>query len=119
LHRQNDFEDFNLEPLLPHRYSQNGPYIAVGDVDGNGFDDFWVGGPARVPGKMFLQQQNGKFVNRNMPDSGYEDMGGVLFDADGDKDLDLYVVSGGNAYNPLSAPYQDRLYVNDGKAIFR
>jgi len=119
LHRQYDFEDFNLEPLLPHRYSQNGPYIAVGDVDGNGLEDFWVGGPARVPGKMFLQGQNGKFSSGNMQDSGYEDMGGVLFDADGDKDLDLYVVSGGNSYNPLSAPYQDRLYSNDGKGNFQ
>jgi len=118
LHRQYDFEDFNLEPLLPHRYSSNGPYIAVGDVDGNGLEDFWVGGPARVPGKMFLQSKNGTFSSRNMPDSGYEDMGGVLFDADGDKDLDLYVVSGGNSYNPLSAPYQDRLYNNDGKGNF-
>ena len=118
LHRQYNFEDFNLEPLLPHRYSQNGPYIAVGDVDGNGLEDFWVGGPARVPGKMFLQNKNGKFSSRNMPDSGYEDMGGALFDADGDKDLDLYVVSGGNSYNPLSAPYQDRLYSNDGKGNF-
>ena len=118
LHRQYNFEDFNLEPLLPHRYSLNGPYVAVGDVDGNGLEDFWVGGPARVPGNVFLQQQNGKFNSRNMPDSGYEDMGGVLFDADGDKDLDLYVVSGGNSYNPLSAPYQDRLYNNDGKGNF-
>ena len=118
LHRQYNFEDFNLEPLLPHRYSQNGPSIAVGDVDGNGLEDFWVGGPAKVPGKLFLQQQDGKFRSRNMPDSGYEDMGGVLFDADGDKDLDLYVVSGGNSYNPLSAPYQDRLYSNDGKGKF-
>ncbi|HZH96443.1 MAG TPA: VCBS repeat-containing protein [Flavisolibacter sp.] len=118
LHTQLEFEDFNLEPLLPHRYSQNGPFITVGDVDGNGLEDFWVGGPARVPGKLFLQGQNGKFSARDMPDPGYEDMGGVLFDADGDKDLDLYVVSGGNAYNPLSAPYQDRLYINDGKGNF-
>lgn len=119
IHRQRDFEDFNLEPLLPHRFSHNGPYLAAGDVDNNGKEDFWMGGAAMIPGKLFLQQLNGKFIIKNMPDSGYEDMGGVLFDTDGDRDLDLYIVSGGNAYNPLTAPYQDRLYINDGKANFK
>jgi hypothetical protein len=118
LHRQYSFEDFNHEPLLPHRFSKNGPYLATGDVDGNGLEDVWIGGPAKVPGKLLLQQANGKLIGINMPDSGYEDMGGVLFDADGDKDLDLYVVSGGNVYNPLTATYQDRLYGNDGKGNF-
>jgi hypothetical protein len=114
IHRQHDFEDFNYEPLLPHRYSHNGPCMATGDVDGNGMEDFWMGGPAKMPGRLFLQQAYGTFINKAMPDSGYEDMGGVFFDADGDKDLDLYVVSGGNAYNPLTAPYEDRLYLNNG-----
>ncbi len=117
-HFQKPFEDFNHEPLLPHRFSVNGPYIAAGDVDKNGFEDFWLSGPARVPGKLFLQQASGSFISRDMPDSGYEDMGGVFFDADGDQDLDLYVVSGGNIYNPLTAPYQDRLYVNNSKGKF-
>lgn len=119
MHIQHDFEDFNLEPLLPHRFSHNGPYLATGDVDNNGKEDFWIGGAAMIPGKLFLQQLNGKFIMKDMPDSGYEDMGGVLFDADGDEDLDLYVVSGGNTYNPFTAPYQDRLYINDGKANFK
>ncbi|HZF66322.1 MAG TPA: VCBS repeat-containing protein, partial [Chitinophagaceae bacterium] len=118
LHYQKPFEDFNHEPLLPHRFSANGPYMAAGDVDNNGFEDLWIGGPARVPGTLLLQQSNGSFISRSMPDSGYEDMGGVFFDADGDADLDLFVVSGGNAYNALTAPYQDRLYKNDGNGVF-
>jgi hypothetical protein len=119
IHTENKFEDFDHEPLLPHRYSRNGPYLASGDIDGNGLEDFWMGGPAKINGKIFLQQPDGKFINKDMPDPGYEDAGGLLFDADGDKDLDLYVVSGGNEYNPLSAPYQDRLYINDGKGNFK
>ncbi len=119
IHIQKPFEDFNHEPLLPHRFSVNGPFLAAGDVDNNGLEDLWVGGPARVPGKLFLQQADGVFTDRVLPDSGYEDMGGVFFDADGDNDLDLYVVSGGNVYNPLTAPYQDRLYLNDNKGNFQ
>jgi hypothetical protein len=118
IHHQNSFEDFNYEPLLPHRFSVNGPCTATGDVDKNGLEDLWIGGPAKVAGKLLLQQPGGTFIQKNMPDSGYEDTGGVLFDADNDKDLDLYVVSGGNVYNPLSEPYQDRLYLNDGKGNF-
>ncbi|HEX8528805.1 MAG TPA: FG-GAP-like repeat-containing protein, partial [Cytophagales bacterium] len=116
-HQENPFEDFNLEPLLPHRFSRNGPQLAAGDADGDGREDVWVGGPAGIAGKLLLRRP-GKFIARELPDPGYEDAGGLLFDADGDKDLDLYVVSGGNEYNPGSAPYQDRLYVNDGKGRF-
>ena len=117
-HKENDFEDFNFEPLLPHRFSQNGPKISSGDVDGNGLEDFWVGGPAMIAGKIFFQQINGTFEIKDMPDKGYEDQEGLFFDADNDKDLDLYVVSGGDEYNPLTATYQDRLYFNDGKGNF-
>lgn len=120
VHQENEFEDFNHEPLLPHRYSRNGPYIATGDVDGNGLEDFYIGGSAGNAGQLFLQQQQPgkKFSIKEMPDAGFEDMGTLFFDADGDQDLDLYVVSGGSEYNALTATYQDRLYFNDGKGSF-
>lgn len=118
-HVENSFDDFDFEPLLPHKFSRNGPYIAIGDVDRNGHEDFWIGGPAKIPGKIFLQQSNGQFLLRSLPDSGFEDMGGIMFDANGDKNLDLYVVSGGNEYNSKTAAYQDRLYINDGKGNFK
>ncbi|NEW83044.1 MAG: VCBS repeat-containing protein [Mariniphaga sp.] len=118
-HIENTFEDFDFEPLLPHRFSLEGPRMAVGDVDKNGLEDLWIGGPHNIPGKLFLQQSNGAFLAKNMPDSVYEDEGGVFFDANGDKNLDLYVVSGGNEFKPNSASYQDRLYINDGKGNFK
>ncbi|MBC7891913.1 MAG: VCBS repeat-containing protein, partial [Sphingobacteriaceae bacterium] len=115
---ENEFEDFNVEPLLPHRFSRQGPCLAVGDVNGDGRDDVFVGGAAKQAGRLFLQTPGGTFTGREMPDPGFEDTGAHLFDADGDGDLDLYVVSGGNEYNPLTAAYQDRFYRNDSKGNF-
>ena len=117
-HQENSFEDFNFEPLLPHRFSTQGPSMAVGDANGDGREDVWVGGPAKIAGTLLMQQANGSFKGQSMPDAGYEDTGGAFFDADHDGDLDLYVVSGGSEYQPLSAPYQDRLYRNDGLGHF-
>jgi hypothetical protein len=117
-HQENTYEDFNLEPLVPHRFSRNGPQLASGDMDGDGLEDFWMSGAASIAGKLFFQQKDGKFISKDMPDPGFEDAQGSLFDADNDQDLDLYVVSGGNEYNPLTATYQDRLYLNDGSGNF-
>ncbi|QHT67380.1 VCBS repeat-containing protein [Rhodocytophaga rosea] len=118
IHQENKFEDFNLEPLVPHRFSRNGPQLASGDMNGDELQDFWMSGAASIAGKLFFQQNDGTFISKDMPDPGFEDAQGSLFDADNDKDLDLYVVSGGNEYNPLTATYQDRLYLNDGRGNF-
>jgi len=118
-HTETPFEDFDYEPLLPHRFSREGPRMAVADVDRNGLEDLWIGGPDHIPGKMFLQQMDGTFLSVNMPDSIHEDAGGIFFDANGDGWPDLYVVSGGNEFKPYSSSYQDRLYINDGKGNLR
>lgn len=119
LHKENLFEDFNYEPLLPHRFSRSGPYISVGDINADGLEDCWIGGADNKSGKIYIQEKTGKFSIKNLPDTTHEDIGGLLFDADGDKDLDLYVVSGGNEYNANTKNYQDRLYKNDGKGNFK
>ncbi len=123
-HKQKDFIDFDIQRLLPHKFSEYGPALTVGDIDGNGFDDFIVGGSAFNSATIFLQQANGKFIQKSlMPDSVIKnkpgnDLGILLFDADNDGDLDLYITSGGyeNAHN--SATYQDMLFINDGKGHF-
>ncbi len=119
-HEEFTVVDFKLTPLLPHKYSMNGPGIAVGDVDGNGLDDVYVGADKGYERTIFLQMEPGQFTERTLSvdAAAYEDMGALFFDADGDGDLDLYVVSGGNIAPPGAAAYQDRLYLNDGTGRF-
>ncbi len=118
-HQENEFVDFKLQPLLPHMHSKNGPGIAVGDTNDDGLEDFYVGGAAGFSGELFIQNSNGQFSRKKLKlDSVSEDLGVLLFDADGDTDLDLYIVSGGSSQSPNSSLFKDRLYVNDGSGNF-
>ncbi|WP_460923333.1 VCBS repeat-containing protein [Pontibacter brevis] len=119
-HRENDFVDFKLQPLLMQKYSQGGPGIAVGDVNGDGLEDFYAGGSSDASGKLYLQTAAGKFTQAPFTDGVKhgDDMGALFFDADSDGDLDLYVVSGGSEFKEGAAEYQDRLYMNNGKGAF-
>lgn len=121
-HIENSYDDFQKEVLLPHKQSENGPYIAVADVDGNGHEDFFVGGAANQSGTLYLQQNDGTFTKgQSQPwqsDKRSEDLGCLFFDADNDADLDLYVVSGGNEFVDGAPELQDRLYLNNGKGRF-
>lgn len=123
VHKENPFIDYKREPLLPHQFSQSGPFIATGDINGDRLEDFYIGNARGSSGKMFVQNGNGTFNESNKSvweqDKGYEDMGCVLFDSDNDNDLDLYVVSGGSEEELQNNYYQDRLYVNDGKGNFK
>ncbi|TKK70211.1 RNA-binding protein [Ilyomonas limi] len=121
--KERDFVDYNIQATLPHKLSQYGPGIAVGDIDGNGFDDFYIGGTSGTPGVFFMQNAAGKFTLDSSrftqkDDPLYEDMGVLFFDADNDGDLDLYLVSGSYEIPPNDPISQDRLYINDGKGIF-
>jgi len=123
--REKENVDFTVQRMLPHKFSQYGPGIAVGDVDGDGLDDLVVGGSAGYSAELFLQQPDGRFLQRPLEaDSARsaakraDDLGLLLFDVDGDGDADLYIAAGGYENPENSAAYQDRLYLNDGRGNF-
>jgi hypothetical protein len=118
-HEESVVNDFEVQPLVRRKYSQMGPGIAIGDVDSDGLDDFFIGGALGQSGAIYKQTREGNFVvNSYIPTEKNEDMGCLFFDADQDGDLDLYVSSGGVEFNDLNKRYLDRLFVNDGKGNY-
>lgn len=117
-HTENDFVDFKYQPLLPHKHSQLGPALAVGDLDGDKREDFIVGGSAHRTATIFYQQKDGIFIATSFEEKISEDMGVLLIDVDNDNDLDIYCVSGSTEFGKTSQHYQSRLYKNLGKGKF-
>lgn len=118
-HEEDDFDDFKHgQAIIPHKFSQMGPGIAVGDINNDNLEDFVVGGSAGKPATLFFQQSDGTFQTDLLPAKEEEDMGILLFDADNDGDLDLYCVSGSSEFDLDSTKYQDRLYRNYGNGNF-
>ncbi len=120
-HTEDAFDDMARQPLLPHSLATQGPALAVADVNSDGIDDFFIGGAKGQTAALFLQNSNG-FIRSMQPafaaDSLYEDVDALFFDADGDGDKDLYVVSGGNEWFGRNDLLNDRLYLNDGNGHF-
>jgi hypothetical protein len=121
-HVENDFNNFERDRLLFHMLSNEGPHVAVGDVNGDGLQDIFICNAKDSPGALYIQDKNGHFKRTNEAlfeaDKICEDTDCAFFDADGDGDLDLYVASGGNEFPSSSSALADRLYINDGKGNF-
>lgn len=121
-HIENSYNDYNIEPLLPHQASMLGSGVAVADINGDDLEDFYIGGASGQSGALFVQNNQGQFnrISNSIweADKEKEDMSALFFDADTDGDKDLYVVSGGNEVSEDLSNFQDRLYINNGKGNF-
>jgi len=122
IHKEQFFDDYKHQILLPHKFSQQGPALAKADVNGDGLEDFYVGGALGKPGYLYLQLLSGGFLKtENTPWERHkftEDIDALFLDVDNDNDMDLYVVSGGNEFESNNPAYLDRLYLNDGTGKF-
>ncbi|MDI1304268.1 MAG: VCBS repeat-containing protein [bacterium] len=120
-HKENDYIDFDYEGLISKELSQEGPSLAVADINGDGNDDVFIGGAKGQAGKIYLNNGNDNYTISNQKDidtdANYEDTAASFFDVDGDGDQDLLVGSGGNEKED-QANYKNRLYLNNGKGIF-
>lgn len=117
-HQENEYNDFDHERLIYHMRSTEGPGFAKADINRDGLDDFFLGGSVGKVSAIYLQTQQGDFRKLNTAvfdaDSLSEDVAAEFFDADGDKDLDLIVVTSAVESSLRSVESLDRLYLNDG-----
>jgi hypothetical protein len=121
-HMENGYLDYEREILMPEKLSAEGPALVKADFNGDGLEDLYIGGAKYQSPALFIQQKDGSYVEDKKSeitkDILYEDVDAVAFDIENDGDLDLYVMSGGNAAPEGDANLEDRIYLNDGNAHF-
>jgi enediyne biosynthesis protein E4 len=120
-HRETFFFDYGFQPLIQQKYSQEGPFISTGDMNGDGLEDFFIGGAFKQSGKIFLQQKDGTFRSKDLVTGtkNEEDMQSIIFDANGDGYPDLLIAGGSSEFEITSSFYRPRLYINDGRGNFK
>ncbi len=121
-HQENNYNDFDHEGLIYKLLSQEGPSLAIADVNGDGNEDIYIGGAKGLSGTLYSHQGNGKITATSQvafeEDAKFEDTAAAFFDADADGDMDLMIGSGGNEVGDARS-YRPRLYLNNGEGVFK
>ena len=121
--KENNFDDFKVQLLLPQKQSEMSSPLVIGDVNNDGLDDFYVGNAKGEKAALFIQKENGKFTETNQKlfnlEKEFEDTDAKFIDIDNDSDLDLYITSGGYEVETNNKLLQDRIYINNGKGRFK
>ena len=121
--KENNFNDFKKQILLPQKQSEMSSPLVIGDVNNDGLDDFYVGNAKGEKAALFIQKENGKFTETNQKlfnlEKEFEDTDAKFIDIDNDSDLDLYITSGGYEVETNNKLLQDRIYINNGKGRFK
>lgn len=122
-HRENNYFDEDKELLIPERLSREGPAVLYADFNQDKIKDFFIGGARDQPAQILIGTSEGTFKNLFVSDfdrdRGFEDVGAATIDIDRDGDLDIYVGSGGNEVISPNPQYEDRIYINNGKGVFK
>lgn len=118
-HTENEYQDFDVQPLLLSQHSRQGPCLVAADIDEKKGDELYIGGAKGIPSQILFQMGNGQYRSTSLSDPESEDVDAAFFDFDLDGDLDLYVVTGGVEFGEKAPEYQDRLYLNDGSGEFQ
>ncbi|HEY5463196.1 MAG TPA: VCBS repeat-containing protein [Hanamia sp.] len=121
-HEENSYQEFNVQPLMPHMLSTEGPGLAIADLNHDGLDDVFIGSSKGKKSAIFIQKSNGKFFKTPQPalenDSMYEDVGACFADVNNDGNTDLIIASGGDESFGNNILLTPRVYLNDGKGHF-
>ncbi|MDQ8186498.1 VCBS repeat-containing protein [Pelagicoccus sp. SDUM812002] len=115
-------DELSRQRLLPRRLNGQGPALAASDVDGDGYIDIFVSGPAGQAGVLYLGTSSGVYKKSSSQawanEAEADDVAAIFFDANGDQVPDLYVAASGVKPERGDALLVDRLYLNDGNGSF-